>query len=111
MFGPKEEDSRKAFAIAEETSKMIFSLEWNLSENNFKTEFYTSDHPVVIYNPTRDEKMIKGYGLQAFKSPGLEIFFPLTPKLCLIIYEKEISDYKHVASQRYVEREEFTSII
>lgn len=110
MFGPKKEDPRKILAIAEETAKAIFYLEWNLSKDSFKQEFYSSDHPVVLYNPMVTEKMIKGYGLQAFKSPGVEIFFPLTPRLCLIIYEKNISEYNKVPSKRYVTKEELNWI-
>lgn len=106
MFGPREENSNDFLKIAEETSKIIFNLDWNITKNKFKREFYTSDHPVILYNPYSNEKIIKGYGIQAFKAPGVEIFFPLTPKLCLIIYDKRISNYKHVSSERYVKREE-----
>ena len=106
MFGPKGEKPNEFLTIAEETSKLIFNLEWNITKNNFKREFYTGDHPVIIYNPYSDEKMISGYGIQALKSPGVEIFFPLTPKLCLIIYDKRVSEYKDVSSVRDVKREE-----
>lgn len=104
MFGPKEEN--EILTITEETSKLIFNLDWNITKNDFKREFYTGDHPVIIYNPYSDEKMIKGYGIQAFKSQGVEIFFPLTPKLCLIIYDKRVSEYKNVSSVRGVKKEE-----
>ena len=106
MFGPREEKSNEILTIAEETSKLIFNLDWNLTKNKFKREFYTSDHPVIINNPYSDGKMIKGYGIQAFKSPGVEIFFPLTPKLCLIIYDKRVSEYKDVSFERNVKKEE-----
>jgi len=110
MFGPREENSNEILTIAEETSKLIFNLDWNLTKNKFKREFYTGDHPVIINNPYSDEKMIKGYGIQAFKSPGVEIFFPLTPKLCLVIYDKRVSDYKDVSSERNVKKEELNWI-
>lgn len=106
MFGPREEKVNKILTIAEETSKLIFNLDWNITKNNFKREFFTGDHPVIIYNPYSDEKIIKGYGIQAFKSPGVEIFFPLTPKLCLIIYDKRVSGYKDVSSERNVKKKE-----
>ena len=106
MFGPREEKSNDFLKIAEETSKILFNLEWNITKNRFKREFYTSDHPVFIYSPYSNEKMIRGYGIQAFKAPGVEIFFPLTPKLCLIIYDKIVSKCKDVSSERYFKKEE-----
>ena len=81
-------------------------VDWNITKNNYSREFYTGDHPVIIYNPFSNEKMIKGYGIQAFKAPGVEIFFPLTPKLCLIIFDKKVSEYEDDSLERSVIRKE-----
>ena len=59
-------------------------------------EFYTSDHPIFVNNPISDRKVIiKGCGAQSYQAKGVEIYFPLTPRLCLILYDREFSPYKN----------------
>ena len=64
-------------------SEIILSMKWVLSENNTSTPFWTSDHPVNRYNPLKSPHPFLGnLGLL---SRGIQIVFPLTPKLCLLV--------------------------
>lgn len=54
----------------------ISDLEWNLTRNNLSKEFYTSDHPVVVFNPIYSGNTIVGYGSASYRAEGVEIFFP-----------------------------------
>jgi hypothetical protein len=79
--------------------QIIFKMEalgWTLIENNLKKEFYTSDHPVFVYNPDLKERFgrIKGFGAESYTCKGVEIFFPLTPRLCLVLFDKQRSNYR-----------------
>jgi hypothetical protein len=59
--------------------EMYLGLKWILSENNTKMPLWTSDHPVNRFNPI-DQSPFGNLGLL---SRGIEISFPLTPKLHL----------------------------
>lgn len=56
---------------------MLLKLKWCLYENYTKIPFWTSDHPINRFNPID----LKPYGNLGLLSRGIEIFFPLTPKL------------------------------
>lgn len=83
-------------------------LKMKLISNKTSTEFIFSDNPVVFYNQFLE---MKGRSEIGYSSIGLEIFFPLSPLLCLIIYDShtyhigkaqsdliEIFDYKDIHS-------------
>ena len=80
----------------------IMDLGWNLTENNLANEFYTSDHPIIIYNPIYEGDRLIGYGSDSYRAEGVEIYFPLTPNLCLILFDKIRSNYKNVPSKKFV---------
>ncbi len=84
----------------------ISDLEWNLTRNNLSKEFYTSDHPVVVFNPIYSGNTIVGYGSASYRAEGVEIFFPLSPKLCLILYDPNKSEYRKVKPERLVREDE-----
>ncbi len=86
----------------EEIIGYIMNLGWNLTMNNLAKEFYTSDHPIIIYNPIYKEKNIIGYGSNSYRATGVEICFPLTPNLCLVLFDKTKSDYRNLPSKRFV---------
>ena len=88
MFDPNN-DTNKLMRIPTKSSQHIFSLNWELLINNNEFEFYTSDHPVFLYEPESDGKTIKGYGIYAFQTPKVEMYFPLSPRLCLAMVGKE----------------------
>lgn len=54
----------------------IFCKKWILLKNQTSMNFWTSDNPVVKYNP---------YGNLGLIVEGIQLFFPLSPKFCLCI--------------------------
>jgi len=85
----------------------IVELDWTLLKNDLKREFYTSDHLVFVYNsPIKANEMIRGFGMESYSAEGVEIFFPLTPRLCLLLYDKEKSEYKNCGLERLVNQGE-----
>lgn len=73
-------DSTRDFA------KMLLNLEWHLLVNNTDLPYYTSDHPVVKHNDF-DSGPYGNFGLM---SPGIQIYFPLTPELSLYIIDPDM---------------------
>ncbi len=94
----------------DEIINYISQLEWNLTKNNLSLEFYTSDHPIVVYNPIYKGEQIIGYGSNSYRAEGVEIYFPLTPRLCLILYDEKKSEYRKVKSERLVIEKELAWI-
>ena len=57
-------------------------------------EFYTSDHPILFYSK-KNLKDDEGKTFVNIYDPNTQIFYPLSPKLCLNFYSSKIfSDYK-----------------
>ncbi len=90
----------------EEIVGYISELGWNLTKNNSPKEFYTSDHPIIICNPIYNGNKIVGYDNNSYHSEGVEIYFPLTPNLCLILFDKKKSEYSKVPYERSVLQKE-----
>lgn len=69
----------------------ILDLKPILIINNSDREFITSDSPVTKYNfhVVKRKYHMRGYGLS---SRGLQIFYPITPKLLLMLYDSEVYD-------------------
>lgn len=88
----------------------ISDLKWNLTKSTLSKEFYASDHPVVVFNPIYSGDDIVGYGTASYRAEGVEIFFPLSPKLCLILYDKNRSEYRKVKPERIVKEAELNWI-
>jgi len=65
-----------------EFSDIILSMKWILIENKTKMLFWTSDHPINRYNPIEVPAPLGNLGLL---SRGIQIFFPLTPRLSLCL--------------------------
>ncbi len=106
MFNPIKMEGGTVHHPFEVVFKMA-ELGWTLLKNDLRREFYTSDHPVFVYNPPiKGEKMIRGYGSKVYTTNGVEIYFPLTPRLCLVIYDKKNSYYKNSALKRRVIQKE-----
>lgn len=57
----------------------ILGLKWILFKNQSDSEFWTSDHPITRYN--RYDHGWKGN--LGYRSEGIEIYFPLSPDICL----------------------------
>lgn len=71
---------------ATDFADMLMELNWHLFVNDTDLPYYTSDHPVVKHN----ELDFGPYGNQGLMSPGVQIYFPLTPWLLLSIVEPSI---------------------
>jgi len=64
----------------------LFSkLKLRMFKNSSNTNFFTSDHPLCRYNHYMIDSLghitIEGIG---YNSKGIQFFYPLTPKLCLV---------------------------
>lgn len=62
---------------------MLLDLKWAIFENNTKMSFWTSDHPVNRYNPID----FSPYGNLGTLCRGIQIFFPLTPRLIVAFFD------------------------
>ena len=110
MFNPVEMEDGTIHYPIETVFKMV-DLGWILLKNDLKREFYTSDHPVRMHIPSvNKELVIKGFGSQIYTAKGVEIFLPLTPRFCLVMYDKEISEYRHFGISRRVNQGELDFI-
>lgn len=94
----------------DEIINYISHLGWNLTKNSLPLEFYTSDHPIIVYNPIHVEGQIIGYESNSYRAEGVEIYFPLTPRLCLILFDEKKSEYRKVNSERLVIEKELAWI-
>jgi hypothetical protein len=56
---------------------MLLNLKWSIYENNTNAPFWTSDNPINRYNPID----FSPYGNLGLLCRGIEIFFPLTPRV------------------------------
>ncbi|HEC41064.1 MAG TPA: DUF4238 domain-containing protein, partial [bacterium] len=106
MFNPIEMEDGTVHYPYDVVIKMA-KLGWVLLEDKLKREFFTSDHPVYVHNPPiEDKNVIRGYGMSSYTAESVEIFFPLTPRLCLLLFDKVNSDYKNIGLIRQVNQGE-----
>lgn len=68
---------------------LLRDLHYKLIINETEQPFITSDHPVVLYNQFLEPRKKHGSNI-GFASKGLEIFLPLSPKLTLIYFDKDV---------------------
>ena len=69
-------------------------------------KFYTSDNPIILYNDdynlsinqnyidTQKKPNAKIYGIRrphGLMEPGIQLYFPMTPKLCILIFHPQPS--------------------
>ncbi len=64
---------------------IISKMNWILLENITHIPYWTSDHPINRYNDVD----MSPYGNLGFLSTGIQIFFPLTPRLALAFCDPE----------------------
>lgn len=67
---------------------IFFDKIWIIGINKTSNTFYTSDHPVALYSYKNNKDRGVGYG-----SPDVEVSFPLSPILNLMMYER--SSFEH----------------
>ena len=74
-------------AKAAEGSSLLYDLNYKILLNKTKISFWTSDHPVVYYNQLLEN--IRPYANNiGFVTKGLEIFYPISPKHCLLFFDE-----------------------
>jgi hypothetical protein len=77
----------------EDISLILLGHIWFIAINETQTQFYTSDNPLVL----------NGYmGNHGLKSKGIEIIFPITPKLALVMREREFFYNDLILYNRFV---------
>lgn len=72
----------------QELTNILMMKKWFLLVNETETQFWTSDHPIVRFNPFFDP-----YGNMGLNATGIKIYFPLSPKLSLCLVDPQI--YSH----------------
>lgn len=65
----------------------ILDLGIYILKNETNREFIFSDSPVVFFNLAY--KNIKKFGVLGLQSPGLLIFFPISPNTCLLLIDEQ----------------------
>jgi len=94
-----EESTLKIIITILNLKKKILNTFFNLDQllleiKDSNLEFYTNDHPILFHS----KQSIKDDNGQTFVNiydPYTQIFYPLSPKLCLNFYNSKIfSDYK-----------------
>lgn len=71
-----------------ELANILAKKKWILLINSTKIPFWTSDHPLVRFNP-----FFNPNGNLGLKSTGIKIYFPLNPKLSLCLLDPEVYQY------------------
>lgn len=87
--------------MAAQMVPIIFDLGMKLIINNTTHEFITSDNPVVRYNQLVERFHWPGSG-SGLGMTGLQIFFPLTPRLMLVLYDRDIYRVGNFFSKKVV---------
>lgn len=81
-------DTSTAFSIA------LLEMKWILVSNLTSRPFWTSDNPIVRYNPHKSE-LVGNLGL---KSSGIQLHIPISPWLAIIICDS--FEYAHEDSEK-----------
>lgn len=88
---------------------LLIDLEWKLLRATATNEFITSDNPVVYYNQYFDFRRFSSNA--GLASKGLQIFFPISSKYLVLIYDAKVygvgprkSDILDVTDPRDIEQ-------
>jgi len=86
-----EHSNPAAFALGTMSFSLpiVFDLEYKLLINKTSWKFITSDNPVIKYNQFMESRKWPG-GHCGWAETGLQVFFPLSPDICLILYDKDM---------------------
>ncbi|MDD4111178.1 MAG: DUF4238 domain-containing protein [Clostridia bacterium] len=76
------------YSNIEYTTKVLLNMGWTLYINQTDRSYWTSDNPVVIDSPKKDDSE---YSCPIQK--GCKIYFPLTPKTCLLLYDSAFFEF------------------
>lgn len=82
-----------------ELAKILTRHIWLIGVNRSSIPLYTSDNPLVRKSWKREHF----FSNTGFASEGIEIAFPITPKLLLILCERGFHSYAEIFEQKYVD--------
>lgn len=93
-----KEESKKKFHLdflnyssIADFAKLFLSKKWILLDNSTEIPFFTSDNPIVLFNPFN----LGHFGNLGLLSQGIQIYFPLNNELCLCLLDpKSYRNYK-----------------
>lgn len=77
-----------ALHIAAPLFPLIMDLKWKLLRATGRQEFIVSDNPVVFYNQLFSFQKVGGKA--GLASKGLEIFFPISPRHLVLLYDDNV---------------------
>lgn len=84
----KKDSAKFILGVAASTYPLLIDLEWKLLRATGKHEFITSDNPVVYCNQLL---YFRKFGSNTgIASKGLQIFFPISPKYLVILYDGKV---------------------
>lgn len=84
----QKDSARFVLGMATPYYPLLIDLEWKLLRATGAHEFITSDNPVVYYNQFFSfRKLGSNTGLA---SRGLQIFFPVSPKHLVVLYDDKV---------------------
>jgi hypothetical protein len=67
-------------------SGIVQEMMWSLLENRTSLPFWTSDHPINRWN----DMDLSPFGNLGLLSPGIQLYFPLSPDLALMVTDPKI---------------------
>ena len=82
-----------------ELAKILTRHIWFIGVNRSSIPLYTSDNPLVRKSWKREHF----FSNTGFASEGIEIAFPITPKLLLVLCERGFHSYAQSFEQKYVD--------
>lgn len=98
----------KSIVLLAPLTPLIEDLRMKILYNKTQLEYITSDSPIVLFNQWCQR--IKNRGTRGLASSGLQIFFPLSPRHLLLLYDENI--YKvGKRRQRFIDIYEKSEII
>lgn len=105
----QKDSARFALGMATPHYPLLIDLDWKLLRATGTHEFITSDNPVVYYNQFFSFR--RSGSNTGLASKGLQIFFPVSPKHLVVLYDSKVygvgskkSDVVDVSDARDVEQ-------
>lgn len=89
----KEFQARFLIDMTDFFTNTLLKMKWILVSNQTNMPFWTSDNPIVRYNPHKSE-LVGNLGLE---SPGIQLHIPISPTLAIIICDP--FEYADIASE------------
>jgi hypothetical protein len=85
---------------------LLLDLEMAILNNSSEALFVTSDNPVVLYNKLYED--LREYSTIGLASTGLQVFFPLSPRTILMLYDPNV--YKLKVKNGFLEIKDLHSV-